>query len=184
MLAPRGTILAAVGEARDNGIAGDVLQRIQAQRAAREAPTHPPPTPHQQKLGWGDKGIFITSWSSSQLGMSLRFAPKTRFDVISPNSVWRCDIDSHLPTKHSSGSCDCTPGPPAPPAPRPYLGPMNKTVFGAVYEHTWNGRPVYVADTDQIPERSIAHDNKQNPVGHGRYCLPCQPPHVSQDLVS
>jgi hypothetical protein len=40
---------------------------------------------------------------------------------------------------------------------------MNKTVFGAVYEHTWNGRPVYVADTDQIPERSIAHDNKQNP---------------------
>ena len=90
---------------------------------------------------------------------SVRFAPKTRFDVILPNSV----VDSHLPTKYSSGGCDSTLGPAAPPAPRPYVGPMNKTVFGAVYEHTWNGRPVYVADTDQIPERSIAHDNKQNP---------------------
>jgi hypothetical protein len=49
VLAPRGTILAAVGEARDNGIAGDVLQRIQSQRAANEQ--RPPPTPQQHKLG-------------------------------------------------------------------------------------------------------------------------------------
>lgn len=33
---------------------------------------------------------------------------------------------------------------------------MNKVVFGAVYEHTWNGRPVFVSDTNHLPERMIA----------------------------
>jgi len=33
-------------------------------------------------------------------------------------------------------------GPPPPPASAPYLGPMHKVVFGAVYEHTVGG-PVY-----------------------------------------
>ena len=110
--APRGTILAAVGAPRDNAIAGDVLQHVQASRAA------------------------AASASASGSGSGASGSGGTR------------DQRQHKL------------GPPPPPASKPYMGPMNKTVFGAVYEHTWNGRPVYVADTDQLPERAIAADQK------------------------
>ena len=106
--APRGTILAAVGEPRDNAIAGDVLRHVQAQRAA---------------------AATASAATGSTAGTTTR--------------------------EHKLG-------PPPPPASKPYLGPMDKTSFGAVYEHTWNGRPVYVADTDQLPERSIALDQKKH----------------------
>jgi len=108
--APRGTILAAVGDPRDNAIAGDVLRGVQEARAAR---------------------AHASSSAASAAGAAAHGAAPS--------------------------------GPPPPPASAPYLGPMHKVVFGAVYEHTWNGRPVYVGGTSQAPERAFASDQRTNP---------------------
>ena len=113
--APRGTILAAVGEPRDNAVAGDVLRRVQEERATAAAAARR--TMHREGETRGDEG------SPGEVGGGTKKRP---------------------------------------PAAAPYAGRMDQVVFGAVYEHTWNGRPVYVGDTDAMPERTMALDRKRN----------------------
>jgi len=132
---PGGTVLAAIGEQQDHGIASNVISQSIASG-------HPPSSPATLVKG------LANQWLGAQNVRRPALTP-----AHDPNQAFAYAAVRAQPSSNDDLDTEMM-----------LADPARETSFGAVYEYTsaLDGRPLYVGGTDMTPELAFQNDHNSH----------------------